>query len=156
MAALYATQNGWNVIALDGKGGVDWLRFGKAGIMHAHMLDGDNLDYFISCISDEMDRRYKLLSERDYESLHEAHSKQDLLDVPKTLIVFEELGTNLLATTNPKETAQRLGVLMRKLRASGIHLVLIEQSPDKGMLTNGIKANILALFIALANSLCFL
>lgn len=141
MAAKYALKFGWNVIALDGKGGVDWLRFGKAGIMHAHVLDGDNIDYFIDCISDEMDHRYRMLSDLDYESLHEAHSQRELLHVPKTLIIFEELGANVLGSPEPRETAKQLGVLMRKLRASGIHLVLIEQSPDKGMLTNGIKSN---------------
>lgn len=139
MAVLHAKQFNWNVIVLDGKGGGDWKRLGNNGSVHYHELTGINIDHFISVLSTERQERMKTIGE--YESLHEAHEDRAFLHIPKTLVVFEELGASILSSPEPSETSRQLGALMRVIRAAGLHLALIEQSPDKNMLSNGIKAN---------------
>lgn len=141
MSVLHAKQYNWNVIVLDGKGGGDWKKLGNNESIHYHEMTGDNIDHFISVLSEERKDRMRTIGE--YESLHEAHRERRFLHIPKTLVVFEELGASILSAPDPAETSRQLGALMRIIRAAGLHLSLIEQSPDKNMLSNGIKANAL-------------
>lgn len=130
--AQYGLLYNYNVIALDGKFGVDWMKYTN---FHSHELTPENMFIFLKGVENEMKRRAEILKDQGFESLHTAHDQKQLLHIPKTLVIFEELCSNL------NDNGAFLGQLMRRLRITGIHFVLIEQSPDSGMLTNGIKAN---------------
>lgn len=91
---------------------------------------------------EEMNRRYKLLSEETFANLKQRF-EAGKTDVPFLLIVFDEFSDLILADKAMKkdfETA--VARLAQKGRAAGIHLILATQRPDSKVVSGLIKSNL--------------
>lgn len=88
----------------------------------------------------EMERRYKLLSEkgvRNIETFNKQVPKSDRL--PYIVVFIDELADLML--TAPKDVENAITRLAQMARASGIHLILATQRPSVDVITGLIKAN---------------
>lgn len=93
----------------------------------------------------EMERRYKLLSNLRVKNLAEYNDKNEVKDgicekLPYLVIILDEVGD--LMSTHKKEIEDKIVRLGQKSRAAGIHLVLATQRPSADVITGTIKANI--------------
>ena len=93
---------------------------------------------------EEMESRYKLLAQlglRDVKSYDDLRKRnRSLLDLPRIVIVIDELADLMMTVRDEVETA--ICHLAQKARAVGIHLILGTQLPSVDVLTGVIKANI--------------
>ncbi|MGL4676411.1 MAG: DNA translocase FtsK 4TM domain-containing protein [Brevinema sp.] len=88
----------------------------------------------------EMDRRYKILSELGVRNIKEyKESVQDGEKLPYIVVIVDEFANLMLRV--PKETEKHISRLASMSRAVGIHLVLATQRPSVDVVTGVIKAN---------------
>jgi S-DNA-T family DNA segregation ATPase FtsK/SpoIIIE len=97
----------------------------------------------------EMEQRYKLLSERKARNISQYNNKIEKMESPPSdegskklpyiVIVIDELADLMLAASRDVELA--LTRLAQMARAAGIHLILATQRPSVDVLTGIIKAN---------------
>lgn len=142
LMAYDALHSGMHVIALDGKGGVDWTQ-------HGQYLEAWPTDY--TMISDQVgeivrlhDLRMKEIRRCKVENIGQLDYK-----IPPMFVIMEEFGYTMQAlnAANKKrhdQTENALSNLMRVSRATGIHFLLIDQSARNWPGT--IKANVKAWF----------
>jgi S-DNA-T family DNA segregation ATPase FtsK/SpoIIIE len=101
----------------------------------------------------EMDMRYQLLASGGFANLGErvAAGKTDL---PFLVLIFDEFSDLILAGRDQKREFETLiARIAGKGRASGIHLVLSTQRPDRAIVTGLIKANLpLKICLKVANA----
>ncbi|MGL4563400.1 MAG: DNA translocase FtsK 4TM domain-containing protein [Brevinema sp.] len=94
---------------------------------------------------EEMDRRYKLLSELGVRNIKEykALAKNAVVDtyekLPYVVIIVDEFANLMLRA--PKDTEKNISRLASMSRAVGMHLVLATQRPSVDVVTGVIKAN---------------
>lgn len=143
MAVLQAMRNGYHVIILDPKGGMDWRPFNGAAEWHA--TDYENYPDQIARIHAEHERRMGIAQRANRPSV------RGIQDVPPVLVVIEEIGglrndMKLAGMTNElKRSDLLLDQLLRLSRASDMHLLLIDQYPEhwSGQMMANTKAKIL-------------
>jgi S-DNA-T family DNA segregation ATPase FtsK/SpoIIIE len=89
----------------------------------------------------EMDRRYRLLSEKGYKNItdfNKAMPKEEKL--PYMVILIDELADLMMVAS--KEVEGLICRLAQMARAIGIHLIVATQRPSVDVITGLIKANI--------------
>jgi DNA segregation ATPase FtsK/SpoIIIE, S-DNA-T family len=89
---------------------------------------------------DEMNSRYKLLSEVGARNITSFNERQGIQALPYIVIIIDELADIMLAA--PREVEEYITRLAQMARAVGIHLVLATQRPSVDIITGLIKANI--------------
>ncbi|MDR1463955.1 MAG: DNA translocase FtsK [Oscillospiraceae bacterium] len=97
----------------------------------------------LSWAVNEMERRYKLLSEhnvRESDSYNRVADKLHLERLPKIVIFIDELSDLMMVA--PSDVEDAIQRLTQKARAAGIHLVLATQRPSVDVITGVIKSNL--------------
>ncbi len=103
----------------------------------------------LSWAVDEMEKRYKMLSDRKVRNIEEYNSfvdslseeeRQDIEKMPYLVIMIDEFAD--LMQTASKEVEDSITRIAAKARAAGIHLLLATQRPSVDVITGVIKANI--------------
>ena len=104
-----------------------------------------DVDAAIECLEHavaEMEARYRQLADEGFTNLAE-RMRAGRTDLPFHLIVFDEFADLVLAGKQQKAAFESLVArLAAKGRASGMHLVLATQRPDRTIVTGIIKANL--------------
>ncbi|MBO5210433.1 MAG: DNA translocase FtsK 4TM domain-containing protein [Clostridia bacterium] len=95
----------------------------------------------------EMEKRYKMLSDRKVRNIEEYNEAvEGLVDEPEVekmpyiVIMIDEFAD--LMQTASKEVEDHIARLAAKARAAGIHMILATQRPSVDVITGVIKANI--------------
>ncbi len=94
----------------------------------------------------EMEKRYKMLSDRKVRNIEEYNAFVETLDdqevekMPYIVIMIDEFAD--LMQTASKEVEDSIARIAAKARAAGIHLLLATQRPSVDVITGVIKANI--------------
>lgn len=127
---------------------IDPKRLTFAGLDSAPHLTGSVLvdpEEVLRCLAEaeaEMERRYRLLARERVSDLGERR-RVGRMDLPYQIIVFDEFADLILAGREEKRRFEgSVARLAAKGRASGIHLLLATQRPDKNIVTGLIKANL--------------
>ena len=97
----------------------------------------------LSNMVNEMERRYKVLSQsktKNIENYNEKAKKLGLPHIPYIVIIIDELAD--LMMTSGKEVEFYVSRLAQMARASGIHLLVATQRPSVDVVTGLIKANL--------------
>lgn len=98
---------------------------------------------------DQMEQRYKMLSDRKVRNIEEYNAfveslsdeeRQDIEKMPYLVIIIDEFAD--LMQTASKEVEDYIARIAAKARAAGIHLLLATQRPSVDVITGVIKANI--------------
>ena len=91
---------------------------------------------------DEMEARYQKLEREGFANLAERR-KAGKTDLPYIVLVFDEFADLILAGGEEKKKFETLVArIAGKGRASGVHLVLATQRPDRTVVTGLVKANL--------------
>ena len=94
----------------------------------------------------EMEKRYKMLSDRkvrnieEYNEVVENLGDEEIIKMPYIVIMIDEFAD--LMQTASKEVEDHIARLAAKARAAGIHMILATQRPSVDVITGVIKANI--------------
>ncbi len=88
----------------------------------------------------EMDRRYKLFSERGVRNIEGYNELSGFQALPYIVIIIDELADLMMFA--PVEVEDSIARLAQMARATGIHLVIATQRPSVNVITGLIKANI--------------
>lgn len=88
----------------------------------------------------EMDRRYKIFSERGVRNIDSYNELSGFQSLPYIVIVIDELADLMMFA--PVEVEDAIARLAQMARATGIHLVIATQRPSVNVITGLIKANI--------------
>ena len=115
---------------------------GAPHLLHPILTD---LEGALACLDEageEMERRYRLLAREQCKDLGERH-RAGRTDLAYQVIIFDEFADLILAGGKQKKRFEAsVARLAAKGRASGIHLILATQRPDKNIVTGLIKANL--------------
>lgn len=93
---------------------------------------------------DEMERRFKLISDACVRDINEYNRTEAVLKgrkkkMPFIVLIIDEFSDFMM--TSKKEVEDRIVRLGQKARAAGIHMILATQRPTIESVTGGIKAN---------------
>ena len=94
----------------------------------------------------EMEKRYKMLSDRKVRNIEEYNEvvapleNEGIEKMPHIVIIIDELAD--LMQTASKEVEDSISRLAAKARAAGLHMILATQRPSVDVITGVIKANI--------------
>lgn len=116
-----------------------------------HMLipnvitDADQAVMMLDWVCNEMERRYKLLSNLRVRNISEYNEKSEVKDgicekLPYIVVILDEVGD--LMITHKKDIEEKIVRLGQKSRAAGIHMVIATQRPSVDIITGTIKANL--------------
>ena len=135
---IHALKNGFNVIALDGKSGVDWNRYTTH--IEAYSTDYTTFPNQVDQLCALHDNRMMKVKNAGVSNVDELPNK-----VNHILVICEEYGhicQALQAADKPSfnATISKMSNLMRVSRSTGIHFLLIDQLPNHWDKT--IKANL--------------
>ncbi|MBU0647565.1 DNA translocase FtsK [Patescibacteria group bacterium] len=89
---------------------------------------------------EEMNQRYKILSENKSRNIYSYNHKNPNKPLPYIIIIIDELADLMMTAGNEIETA--ICRLAQMARATGIHLIVATQRPSVDVITGLIKANI--------------
>lgn len=130
---LQAIRTGCKVIILDADGAADWSQF--APFAEYYETDPDTIPAQIAGLGAEMDRRLQAIKAAGVSSLSEAD--QGLrARYPAIYVFIEEFGDlmDTLRIRNSKAHAQTeaiLDTILRRARKADIHMIFIDQYPEK-------------------------
>lgn len=92
---------------------------------------------------EEMERRYRVISDAGLADLGAYNAKHDPL--PRIVCFCDEYGDLIMADPKQRKEIERLvGRLSAKGRAAGVHLVFATQRPDRNVVTGVIDTNLMA------------
>lgn len=99
----------------------------------------------LSWAVDEMERRFKLISEERVRNIGEYNKIDKVLScqvekMPYIIIIFDEFADFM--AINKNEIEDKIRRLAGKARAAGIHLILATQRPSTDVVTGTLKANL--------------
>ncbi|MDD3776340.1 MAG: DNA translocase FtsK 4TM domain-containing protein [Actinomycetota bacterium] len=100
----------------------------------------------LSWATEEMDNRFKILSEYNFKSLEEYNSRvkkeiiDDLKPLPYIVIIIDELADLMMISAS--EVEESICRIAQKGRAVGIHLIVATQKPVVKIITGLIQGNI--------------
>lgn len=139
LAMYYALKHGFHVIALDGKGGIDWGAYNAYAEVHTTTYE--TFSEQITQISVLHELRLKDLKRYGASTIDDVTE----VNIPHILVILEEFGfiCQSLKSANKRvydDTISKLSNLMRVSRATGIHFLLIDQLSNSW--PNTIIANI--------------
>jgi hypothetical protein len=123
-----ALRTGYHVVIIDPKGGVDWSPWSQHVEWHESTPDVFPLQ--VEALWAEHERRMRLVREANVRTI------DDIGGVPHVIVVIEEYG-DLISQLRRGDrrtadaTDNLLDRLMRLSRASGIHLLMIDQYPEE-------------------------
>ena len=94
---------------------------------------------------DEMERRFRLISEERVRNIGEYNKIDKVLEykvakMPYIVIIFDEFADFMAISKN--EIEDKIRRLAGKARAAGIHLILATQRPSTDVVTGTLKANL--------------
>ncbi|MBP3344807.1 MAG: DNA translocase FtsK [Clostridia bacterium] len=94
---------------------------------------------------DEMERRFRLISEERVRNIDEYNKTERVLQakakkMPYIVIIFDEFADFMAVAKN--EIEDKIRRLAGKARAAGIHLILATQRPSTDVVTGTLKANL--------------
>lgn len=94
---------------------------------------------------DEMERRFRLISEERVRNIDEYNKTDKVLSrkvkkMPYIVIIFDEFADFMAVAKN--EIEDKIRRLAGKARAAGIHLILATQRPSTDVVTGTLKANL--------------
>lgn len=94
---------------------------------------------------DEMERRFRLISEERVRNIDEYNKTEKVLSrkvkkMPYIVIIFDEFADFMAVAKN--EIEDKIRRLAGKARAAGIHLILATQRPSTDVVTGTLKANL--------------
>lgn len=94
---------------------------------------------------DEMERRFRLISEERVRNIDEYNKAEKVLSrkvkkMPYIVIIFDEFADFMAVAKN--EIEDKIRRLAGKARAAGIHLILATQRPSTDVVTGTLKANL--------------
>lgn len=89
-------------------------------------------------ITQMIDERYQKLADNNVRNIIEYKEKTNKKDMPFIIVVIDEFVDFMYI--GKKQTERFISTVAQKARATGIHLILGTQRPDKEVLTNTIKA----------------
>lgn len=146
MLMAYARMNRLHTVIADGKGGVDFQRYGSRGIVEWFDMNEETLYPFLVALEQEYQRRTHLLTDAEAEEIDEyvAKTRQPLKRI--FVIIEEYIGAlKLIKVTDPQKARSCvaiLGTILSRARATGIHVCVLSQTLDSGVFDNSIKANL--------------
>lgn len=99
----------------------------------------------LSWAVDEMERRFRLISEQRVRNIGEYNQTENVLQnkarkMPYIVIIFDEFADFMAIAKN--EIEDKIRRLAGKARAAGIHLILATQRPSTDVVTGTLKANL--------------
>ncbi|MGG3890344.1 FtsK/SpoIIIE domain-containing protein [Metabacillus fastidiosus] len=86
----------------------------------------------------EMEYRYEMMSEKGVKNIA-AYNRQSKSKLPYIVTVIDEYNDLRLQFPDVEKRIERLG---QKARASGIHLIIATQTPNKDVMSNTLKTNL--------------
>lgn len=146
MLMAYARMNRLHTIIADGKGGVDFQRYGKNGIVEWFDMNHETLHPFLVALEKEYQRRTHLLAEADAGEIDEYVAKTRRPMKRIFVIIEEYIGAlEIIKATDPKKAracVAILGAILSRARATGVHVCVLSITLDSGVFNNSIKANL--------------
>ena len=109
------------------------------------LTDPDKAVNALQWAVDEMERRFRLISEQRVRNIGEYNQTEGVLQnkvkkMPYIVIIFDEFADFMAIAKN--EIEDKIRRLAGKARAAGIHLILATQRPSTDVVTGTLKANL--------------
>ncbi len=104
------------------------------------ITDTTKVNFALELVIEEMEKRYKLMSEKFVRNIGEYNDKFPNNKLPYIVVVIEELAD--LMITSSKVIEQSIIRITQKARAAGIHMIIATQRPSVDIITGLIKANV--------------
>ncbi len=110
------------------------------------VIDPKKASSALSWATEEMDNRFKVLSEYNFKSLEEYNHRvvkdniEDLRPLPYIIIIIDELADLMMVSAS--EVEESICRIAQKGRAVGIHLLVATQKPVVKIITGLIQGNI--------------
>lgn len=132
LLALNALQAQNRLVILDGDNGIDWSSW--ASVAEWHEADETNMIDYLELILAEHERRAGILTAHSLSDI--AADPAVLADNPRTIVLIEEFGSLMdrLRATSRGMAARAdflLNELMRRSRKTAIHVVMLDQYPER-------------------------
>lgn len=104
------------------------------------IVESDKILSALKWAMGEMDKRYKIFSERGVRNIDAYNELSGFQALPYIVIFIDELADLMMYA--PVEVEDAIARLAQMARATGIHLVIATQRPSVNVITGLIKANI--------------
>jgi S-DNA-T family DNA segregation ATPase FtsK/SpoIIIE len=101
------------------------------------ITDMENAPPILDKLVEEMEKRYNQLAKAKVKNI-KAYNNSSKQKMPYIICVVEEYADLMMVCPDVEDYIKRLG---QKARASGIHLILVTQRPDKDVVSGVIKSN---------------
>ncbi len=104
------------------------------------ITDTTKVNFALELVIEEMEKRYKKMSEKFVRNIGEYNEKFPNNKLPYIVVVIDELAD--LMITSSKVIEQSIIRITQKARAAGIHMIIATQRPSVDIITGLIKANV--------------
>lgn len=146
MLMAYARTNNFHTVVADGKGGLDFRKYNDAGLIEWFPIDETNMWNFVVQLEQEFKRREALLSDARCDEL-DTYVNQTGESLDRILVIIEEFGGTIesiraMDSKLAKSIVGTLGSILKRARATGIHVALLDQTITGDVYNNSIKANL--------------